>query len=77
MSQKVITRNPYLQVQSWTRYNLPIEMPLPARASKNYIEDLPVIWHESLTGLTNAPGSLRSRCARNIENPQEVFFAIG
>ncbi|KAM0194539.1 hypothetical protein ACHAPC_001013 [Botrytis cinerea] len=51
-------------------------MPLPARASKNYIEDLPVIWHESLTGLTNAPGSLRSRCARNIENPQEVFFAI-
>ncbi|KAM0318228.1 hypothetical protein ACHAO8_001921 [Botrytis cinerea] len=51
-------------------------MPLPARASKNYIEDLPVIWHESLTGLTNAPGSLRSRCTRNIENPQEVLFAI-
>ncbi|TGO62801.1 hypothetical protein BCON_0017g00420 [Botryotinia convoluta] len=76
MSQKVIIKDPYLQVQSWTRCKLPVEMPLPAVVSKNYIEDLPEIWHESLTGLMNALGFLRSRCARNVKNPEEVLFAI-
>ncbi|TGO52784.1 hypothetical protein BOTNAR_0314g00070 [Botryotinia narcissicola] len=65
MSQKFIIKDPHLQVQSWMRCKLPVEMPLPARVSNNYIEDLPEIWHESLTGLMNAPRFLRSRCARN------------
>ncbi|KAF7881002.1 uncharacterized protein EAF02_006893 [Botrytis sinoallii] len=76
MSQKVRIKDPNLQVQSWTRCKLPVEMPLPARVSKNYIEDLPEIWHESLTGLMYAPGFLRSRCARNVKNAEEVLFAI-
>lgn len=77
MSQKFVMKDPHLQVQSWTRCKLPVEMPLPAVVSKNYIEDLPEIWHESLTGLMNAPGFLRSRCARNVKSPEEVLFAIG
>ncbi|KAF7949075.1 hypothetical protein EAE96_008247 [Botrytis aclada] len=76
MSQKVTIKDRRLQVQSWTRCKLPIEMPLPETASKNYIEELPGIWHVSLTGLMNAPGFLRSRCARNIKDLEEVLFAI-
>ncbi|KAF7948414.1 uncharacterized protein EAE97_003825 [Botrytis byssoidea] len=76
MSRKIIIKDPNLQVQSWTRCKLPIDVPLPETVSKNRIEDLPEIWHESLTGLMNAPGFLSSRCARNTVSLQEVLFAI-
>ncbi|TEY33900.1 hypothetical protein BOTCAL_0655g00030 [Botryotinia calthae] len=43
---------------------------------KRYVDDLPETWHESLTGLMNAPGFLSSRCARNTKTLQKVLFVI-
>ncbi|ESZ90053.1 hypothetical protein SBOR_9567 [Sclerotinia borealis F-4128] len=74
MMQTVTPKDTKLRVQSWTRCRLPIDIPLPARVLKDYIEDLPDIWHVSLNGLMNAPGYMYSSYGRNIKNLEEVLF---